>query len=121
MYIDTTKNGSVWGCDPMPYAHDAFLGLRAIIERHNGRVCGISYVVGRTSARGDMKTLDRLRRWWDKRGGVASRWMESNTEVNEVWTHSDAGAGNTAHVKASADYVYISLYHDTPATIPIAR
>ena len=121
MYIDNIKNGTAWGCDPRPYDHDVFFGCRAIIVRRNGLVRWIDYLPDRMSARGDSKDLNRLRRWWEKRGGAASRWMKSGFAKNEVWTYSDAKAGNTAHVKATDDYAYISLYHDSPAIAPIAQ
>ena len=113
-HIDTCQ-GWVFGCNPEPAAHEAFIGFRCIWDRRNQR---LDYVPGRNSAKGQRRTLDRLLKWWNKRGGMESRWYQirAGLEKGAVWKSTDPKTGNTCHVRKSDDYVYISLYHDAPAT-----
>lgn len=110
--VDTCQ-GWIFGCNPEPDAHEAFIGFRCIWDHRTRR---LDYVPGRNSAKGQRRTLDRLLKWWNKRGGMESRWYQIRAGLEEgaVWKSTDPKTGNTCHVRKGGDYVYISLYHDVP-------
>lgn len=128
-YNLTGNLGSPWGYDPHPRDHETFIGWRAIWHKQayvNGKLRKdyLEYLQDRTSIRGTSADVNRLTKWWTKRGGVESLWLKADAyeppytldadkPEKPLWTYRDEKTGNVAQVRKSYDYVYITLYHDT--------
>ena len=105
----TNNIGGAFGYNPEPLDHVAFYGERAIWHEDH-----IENVPNRQSFRGKRNQIMALIHWWCKRGGVESKWLKSPDREAQPWTYKDAKTGNVAQVRMcrTANYVYITLYHD---------